>query len=65
MKTMKRFFNCVRMLIKKNIFNIQKTDIYQECERALDFEDEITSESKMKTEEYLANYTVTTRWQTL
>jgi len=61
MKTMKRFFNCVRGLIKKKIFNIQKTDIYQKCEKVLDLEDE----TQKQTDEYITNYSVTTRWQTV
>jgi hypothetical protein len=66
MKSIKFILNCVTSSIKKKIFKSQKTDISQECEMLLNFkEKESSDEDLVHTEEYLKNYNVTTRWQTV
>ena len=53
-------------VIKKKFFNGQKTDIYQECEKALELTEKKEVETeKEQVEEYVNNYNVTTRWQTV
>ena len=66
MKSIKFILNCVTSSIKKKIFKSQKTDISQECEMLLNFKEKESSEEDLEhTEEYLNNYNVTTRWQTV
>lgn len=66
MKKLQRILSCVTMIIKKNIFKSQKTDISQECEMLLKIkEKKLSDEELVDTEEYLENYNVTTRWQTV
>jgi hypothetical protein len=66
MKKIKFILNCVTNVIKKKIFKSQKTEICQECKKALNLDDEINSIEDLKlTEEYANNYNVTTRWQTV
>ncbi|MBW6533865.1 MAG: hypothetical protein K0B11_02545 [Mariniphaga sp.] len=66
MKTLKKIINCLDSYIKKNFFNLQKTDISQGCEEVLGihaFDDKKAEE--MPVEEYVSCYKNTTRWQTL
>lgn len=66
MKKIKFIFNCATNAIKKYIFKSEKTEICQECKKALKIDDEVTSIEELKlTEEYANEYNVTTRWQTL
>ena len=66
MKSIKFILNCVTSSIKKKIFKSQKTDISQECETLLNFTEKDPSDEDLKhTEDYLNNYNVTTRWQTV
>lgn len=57
--------SCLTKVIKKKIFKSQKTEICHECEKLLNLKDNSSDEELVKTEEYLKNYNVTTRWQTL
>ena len=66
MKTLKKIINCLENYIKKNFFNLSKTDISHNCEEALGiniFDDNKPEE--IPVEEYVTNYKSTTRWQTL
>ncbi len=66
MKKVGFILNCVANLIKKKIFKLQKSDFSQECKKATNSKEEITSIEELKlTEEYAIDYNVTTRWQTL
>jgi len=66
MKKLLKIIQCGALQIKKNIFNSEKTDISHECDKLLKFkENGATDEEKDNTEEYLSNYYVTTRWQTV
>ncbi len=66
MKKLFKIIQCGVFQIKKYFFIGEKTDFYQECEELLKFNDNDTSEEEMvHTEEYLENYNVTTRWQTI
>lgn len=64
MKTFKKIINCLEAYIKKNFFNLPKTDIPHDCEKVLglNFWDE---NEKNGAEEYATVYRSTTRWQTL
>ena len=66
MNKFKTIFNKAFNLIKNYFFILQNTDIYQECEKALELNEikEIEIDN-INTEEYLNNYTLTTRWQTI
>lgn len=66
MKKLQKIMNCLEAYIKKNFFNLPKTDIPQDCEKVLgiNFPDENENEA-MVAEEYVKNYNSTTRWQTL
>jgi hypothetical protein len=66
MKTLIRFFKCVSFKIKKNFFVSQKHDISHDCEEVPGrFTDVDSEKEKYEVEEYLKNYTATTRWQTV
>jgi len=64
MKTFKKIITCLEAYIKKNFFNLPKTDIPHNCKKVPggNFFDE---NEKTGTEEYVAVYKSTTRWQTL
>lgn len=64
MKTFKKIINCLDAYIKKNFFNLPKTDIPHDCEKVLglSFSDE---KDETGAEEYVTVYKATTRWQTL
>lgn len=64
MKTFKKIINCLEAFIKKNFFNLPKTDIPQDCEKVIGLNFSEGNE-KMATEEYATIYKSTTRWQTL
>ena len=66
MKKVIRVIGCVWSLIKKIFSKCSKTDISHDCKEALEFIEtpELSSEN-IDTEEYLDNYKVTTRWQTV
>lgn len=66
MATVISFFKCVNSKLKKKFFNGQKSDIYHDCIEVLGMNTGVDSEKeKIEVEEYLKNYTATTRWQTL
>ena len=65
MKRVLFIISCLTKVIKKKIFKSQKTEICHECEKLLNLKDNSSDEELVKTEEYLKNYNVTTRWQTL
>ncbi|MBN2636639.1 MAG: hypothetical protein JXR61_10245 [Prolixibacteraceae bacterium] len=66
MKKVVRFFKCAMQLIKKKFFKEAKADIYQDCKEVLNFDETNSSQDELNSfNEYLENYKVTTRWQTL
>ncbi len=68
MKTIKKMFNSLESYIKKNFFNVSKTDISQDCEKVFGIDILTENEAKevpIPVEEYVNNYKSTTRWQTL
>ena len=66
MRKIKFILGCVTNVIKKNIFKSENVAISQECERVLESINlGEKSEEKNRDVEYLTNYSVTTRWQTL
>lgn len=66
MKTVIQFFKCVGFEIKNNFFNRQKNDISHDCETVLGLNTDTDLEKEInEVEEYLKNYTTTTRWQTV
>ncbi len=66
MKKIKFILSCVTNTIKKNIFKSQNVEISQECEKVLESMNLGTEPDERKREaEYVSNYCVTTRWQTL
>lgn len=66
MKRVKKMIQCLTSLIKKNFFNIEKTDINHNCKNAFSFDlNSGDLNSKKEAEEYLNNYKTTTRWQTV
>lgn len=66
MKKVVQVFKCVMQEIKKKIFKSKKTDIYQDCKEVLNFDETNSSKDEVNSfNEYLENYKVTTRWQTL
>jgi hypothetical protein len=68
MKTIKKMFRCLKSYIKKNFFNLSKTDFPQDCEKVFGM-DILNEKEKVElpipVEEYVNNYKSTTRWQTL
>ncbi len=65
MKKVLFIVSCLTKVIKKKIFKSKKTEICHECEILLNLNDSSSDEELINTEEYLKNYSVTTRWQTL
>jgi len=65
MKKVLFIVSCLTKVIKKKIFKSEKTEICHECERLFNLNENSNDEELKKTEEYLKNYSVTTRWQTL
>jgi len=65
MKKVLFIVSCLTKVIKKKIFKSEKTEICHECERLFNLKENSNEEELRKTEEYLKNYSVTTRWQTL
>jgi hypothetical protein len=66
MKRIKFILGCVTNAIKKNIFKSQNTEISQECEKVFESMNlETEPDEKNREAEYVSNYCVTTRWQTL
>ena len=68
MKTLIKMFNCLENYIKKNFFNLSKSDISQDCEKVFGMDSPIeknTEEFPIPVEEYVSDYKSTTRWQTL
>ena len=65
MKRIKFILECITKTIKNKFFKSQKTDISHECEKLLENMEIVVQEGENKEEEYLLNYNITTRWQTL
>ena len=66
MKTLIQIFKCVNLKLKNFFFNSQKSDIYHDCEAVLGTASEVVpDQEKNDVEEYMKNYTSTTRWQTV
>ena len=66
MKTTILFFKCVSLKIKKKFFKHQKYDNSHACEEWKKFNTELNVGGDQNTvEEYINNYQLTTRWQTL
>lgn len=66
MKTLIQIFKCASLEIKNNFFIWQKSDIPHDCKDVLEMSSDVDSEKeKTEVEEYLKNYTSTTRWQTV
>jgi hypothetical protein len=66
MKRVKTMIGCLKALLKKKFFKLEKSDINHDCKKAFSFDlntgDFNTDD---EAEEYLKNYTSTTRWQTV
>ena len=66
MKKVIQMFKCAKQLIKKIFFKYEKSDIYQDCKEVLNFDEKNSSLEEVNSfNEYLENYKITTRWQTL
>lgn len=66
MKKLESILTCLTSKIKKYFFIKSKTDINQECEKLFVSGENVNSQEGLKlTEEYIENYRVTTRWQTI
>lgn len=65
MKTLKKIKDCLVLKIKNYFFNNEKNDISHECEKALILNLTDDNKENTQTEEYLKNYSSTTRWQTV
>jgi hypothetical protein len=66
MKKLGSILTCLKSRIKKKFFNESKADLNQECEKLFVTGENVNSLEGLKlTEEYIENYRVTTRWQTL
>lgn len=66
MKKLGSILTCLKRKIKKKFFIKSKTDLNQECEKLFVTGENVNSQEGLKlTEEYIENYRVTTRWQTI
>jgi hypothetical protein len=67
MKRVNTKIGCLKALLKKRFFNLKKTDLNHDCKKAFAFELNTGdfNSSNDEAEEYLINYTSTTRWQTV
>ena len=66
MKRLHQILTCISKQIKNFFSSSPKTDIYQDCQKAINLEENIDLENeKLQSEEYLKNYNSTTRWQTV
>ncbi|MFW5832239.1 MAG: hypothetical protein ACOCVA_08285 [Prolixibacteraceae bacterium] len=65
MKKLQQLLNCACKLIKKKFFNSSGNDFYKECTSMPLPNYWIEREAEEDTEEYITNYKLTTRWQTL
>jgi len=66
MKKLESILACLKSKIKKYFFITSKTDINHECEKLFNITENTDSQEEIKlAKEYVENYTVTTRWQTL
>ena len=66
MKKLGSILTCLKRNIKKKFFIKSKTDLNQECEKLFVTGENVNSQEGLKlTEEYIENYRVTTRWQTI
>lgn len=65
MKKAVQWFRCISKEIKKIFFNV-KNDQLEECDRLLTGESMVPEPEEInRQQEYLENYRVTTRWQTV
>lgn len=66
MKKLESILACLKSKIKKYFFKGSKTDINHDCEKLFNTTEHTDSQEEIKlAKEYVENYTVTTRWQTL
>lgn len=66
MKRVKTIIGCLKTLLKKNFFKLEKNDINHDCKKSFAFDlNNGDFNSVDEVEEYLKNYTSTTRWQTV
>lgn len=66
MKKSESILACLNKIIKKLFFIKSGDAINHECEKLHNMGENINSHDQVKlTEEYVENYKVTTRWQTL
>lgn len=66
MKKITFIINCLLNKIKNKFFNSSRTDISHDCEKVFNLVENVSLLEELKCdEEYLDNYKVTTRWQTL
>lgn len=65
MKTLIHFFNCVSFKIKKNFFKLEINDFSHGCDKLLGNDTKNDAGNEKEVEEYLNNYSTTTRWQTV
>jgi len=66
MKKLNSIVACLKSKIKKYFFIASKTDINHECEKLFNITENTDSQEEITlAREYVENYTVTTRWQTL
>jgi len=66
MKNLVLFFRCVGEKIKNLFFNSKNNSKSVACSQWQKYtEENASAEDKSSVEEYLKNYQVTTRWQTL
>jgi hypothetical protein len=65
MKKLVSILNCLKNKIKNYFFINSDADVNHECEKLLSMSKSAHPQDVKLTEEYLENYKVTTRWQTL
>jgi len=66
MKKLVLFFRCVEEKIKNKFFKFENSSKSIACNQWQKYtEENSSSEDRSSVEEYLKNYQVTTRWQTL
>lgn len=65
MKKLQNILNCLTGLIRKKFFNRTKSDFHQNYNDMPVISSFIADTTENDVKEYLENYTLTTRWQTL
>ncbi len=66
MRKIKFILGCATSVIRKYIFKSQNASVSHECERVLEsINFKVGPEEENREAEYLSNYSLTTRWQTI